>query len=187
MKHRSPLAVAILSLVTLGIYSIVWQVKTKNEMKALGAEIPTAWLIIVPFVNYYWLWKYCQGVEKVSGGQTSAVMAFVLLFLLSIIGMAILQSEFNKLTGASPVASTGNGGYVAPAAPAVSANQPDGSFGGPVNATPAQPVNNDPNFVAPTVNSPTQPTQPVIPSQSAEVPPQNPSGPNQPQPPQPLV
>lgn len=116
MKNRSPIAVFFLSLITIGIYAIVWQVKTKGEMNKLGATIPTAWLLIVPFVNIWWMWKYCEGVEKVTGGKLSGVLAFILLWLLGIIGMAIIQNEFNSV--GSPAA--------APSGPA-----PDNSFGGP--------------------------------------------------------
>ena len=58
IKKRNPWAVALLSLVTLGIYGIVWYVKTKGELVERGGEVPTAWLIIVPFANIYWLYKY---------------------------------------------------------------------------------------------------------------------------------
>ena len=98
MTQRSPASVFFLSLITLGIYSIVWQVKTKNELNSKGADIPTAWLIIVPLANLYWIWKYAEGVEKVSGGKITAVMTLILMLLLSIVGMAILQGEFNKLS-----------------------------------------------------------------------------------------
>lgn len=97
MKHRGPLAVFFLSLITLGIYAIVWQVKTKGEMNRLGATIPTAWLIIIPFVNWWWLWKYSEGVELVTKNEMSKVVAFLLLFLLGSIGMAIIQNEFNSI------------------------------------------------------------------------------------------
>src|SRR5947208_10264802 len=40
---------------------------TKNELNQRGTEIPTAWLLIVPFVNLYWLWRFAEGVEKVLG------------------------------------------------------------------------------------------------------------------------
>ena len=59
MKTRSVAGVIILSIVTLGIYPIIWHVRTKNEMNATGADIPTAWLLIVPIANIYWLWKWC--------------------------------------------------------------------------------------------------------------------------------
>jgi hypothetical protein len=66
MKPRNPALVIIFSIVTLGIYALYWFVKTKREMNSIGVSIPTAWLIIIPFVNIYWLWKYCDGVEVVT-------------------------------------------------------------------------------------------------------------------------
>jgi hypothetical protein len=110
MKQRSPAAVFFLSLITFGIYSLVWEVKTKGELNRLGGNIPTAWLIIVPLANLYWIWKYCEAVEKVSKGEISAVLALILLLLLSIVGMAILQSEFN-----SKLATQSAGAGAAPA------------------------------------------------------------------------
>lgn len=100
MKKRNPLAVFFLPFVTFGIYAVVWQVKTKGEMVTLGADIPTAWLLIVPIVNIWWLWKYCQGVEKVTKGKLSGVLAFILLWLLSTIGAAIVQDSFNNVAAA---------------------------------------------------------------------------------------
>ncbi len=97
MKHRSPAAPLLLPFITFGIYSIVWFVKTKNEMNRSGESIPTAWLLIVPIANIYWLWKYAVGVQGVSKDGMSRHAAFWLLFLLSIIGAAVVQSQFNKV------------------------------------------------------------------------------------------
>ena len=66
MQHRNPIMVILLSLITLGIYTLVWSARTKNEMNAKGAQIPTAWLLIIPFVSYFWLWKFSEGVEVVT-------------------------------------------------------------------------------------------------------------------------
>jgi len=90
--------VFILSFITFGIYGIYWMVVTKNEMKARGADIPTAWLIIVPFVNIWWEWKFSVGVEKVTNRAMTAPIAFILLWILGMIGGAIIQSELNKVT-----------------------------------------------------------------------------------------
>src|SRR5579872_4088987 len=97
MTKRSPIAVFFLSIFTLGIYIIVWRVKTKTEMNRLGSNIPTAWLLIIPFVNIWWLWEYAEGVEKVTNKAISQVVAFILVFLLSAIGDAIIQDSFNKV------------------------------------------------------------------------------------------
>jgi len=96
VNKRSVVAVIILSIVTLGIYALIWQVKTKNEFVRAGADIPTAWLIIVPIANIYWMWKWSGGVEHVTGGKMSQVIAFIVLWLLGLIGMAIIQAELNK-------------------------------------------------------------------------------------------
>ena len=115
MKNRNPFAVIVFSIITFGIYAIVWEVKTKNEMNRKGAQIPTAWLLIVPFVNIWWLWKYSEGVEKVTDNNLSTVLSFILLFLLGFIGMAIVQNEFNKI---SPAAQPVKPATAAPSAPA---------------------------------------------------------------------
>ena len=115
MQQRSPIAVFLLPFVTFGIYSLYWLVKTKGEMNSKGAQIPTAWLLIVPLVNYWWLWKYSEGVELVTGGKLSGVLSFVLIFLLGNIGYAILQDSFNKVSG--PIVPAGPPAFVPPAAP----------------------------------------------------------------------
>ncbi len=101
MKKRSVFAVLLLPFITLGIYSLYWEVKSKGEMNTLGADIPTAWLIIIPFVNIWWLWRFSKGVERVTQGKMSGVVAFLLLWLLGFIGQAIVQDAFNNV-GAQP-------------------------------------------------------------------------------------
>lgn len=102
MKNRNVAAVVLLPFVTFGIYGIYWFVKTKGELNQNGADIPTAWLLIIPFVNYYWMWKYYEGAEKVTSGKVNGVLMFVLhLLVTSIISVAICQDSYNKL--AEPV------------------------------------------------------------------------------------
>jgi hypothetical protein len=97
MTKRSPIAVFFLSYLTLGIYIIVWRVKTKGEMVRLGADIPSAWLMIIPIVNFWWLWKYSGGVSMVTKNSMSQAVAFIILLLLGGIGDAVIQDSFNKI------------------------------------------------------------------------------------------
>ena len=103
MTKRSVVAVILLTLVTFGIYGLVWMIKTKNEMNSLGAQIPSGWLLVIGMVLFplaiWWYWKYAGGVELVTRGRQSQVIAFILMLLLGIIGMAIIQAEFNKYDG----------------------------------------------------------------------------------------
>lgn len=98
MTQRSPIVVFLLTLVTFGIYPIVWLYKTKEEMNTLGAEIPTMFYVFIPVIGpLLWAWKYAQGVEKVTRQGTSAGMAFIYLFIGAYGGFAMLQSSYNKL------------------------------------------------------------------------------------------
>lgn len=107
MTKRSVAAVIILTFITFGIYSLVWAVKTKNEMNTLGAGVPTAWMLLIPFIGpLLWYWKFSGGVEHVTSGKMSQVIAFILILLLGFIGMAIIQAELNK------VADGGNRGQL---------------------------------------------------------------------------
>lgn len=98
MTKRSPVAVFVLSIITLGIYALYWLVRTKTEMNSSGASIPTAWYLIIPLANIWWYWKFSQGVQEVTNKGMSAGVAFLMLWLLPIIGSAIIQSNLNEVT-----------------------------------------------------------------------------------------
>ncbi len=102
MKKRSVAGVILYPFVTFGLYSLVWLVMTKNEMNRQGADIPTAWLLIIPIINIWWMWKYAVGVEQVTTGKVSAPLAFIILYLIGSIGQAIIQDSFNKVVEITP-------------------------------------------------------------------------------------
>lgn len=103
MKYRSIAAPLLLPLITFGIYSLVWSVKTKNEMNRYGTVIPSAWLLIVPVANIVWLWKYSLGVEAFTRRGLGRHAAFWLMLLLGSIGSAIVQHQFNRLIAPDPI------------------------------------------------------------------------------------
>ncbi len=106
MKNRGIAAVILLPFVTFGIYALYWFVKTKGELNEKGAEIPTAWLLIIPLVNIYWMYKYYEGAEKVTDKKVSAVLMFVLgLFVTSLVPMALCQDAYNNLGAATAAPS----------------------------------------------------------------------------------
>jgi hypothetical protein len=104
MKNRNPILVLILIFVTCGFYGIYWYVSTKEEMKKLGADIPTAWLLIIPLVNLWWLWRWARGVEQATRGDWKAMPAFLLCWLVGFVGIPLTQSHFNKVAAPPPPA-----------------------------------------------------------------------------------
>ena len=98
MTNRHPLLVIALTFCSCGLYYIYWLENSKIEMNRLGADIPTAWLLIIPFVNIYWLWRWSQGVERVTKNALTAVPVFLLCWFIAIIGAPIIQSYFNKVS-----------------------------------------------------------------------------------------
>jgi hypothetical protein len=97
MTNRSPVAVLLLPIITLGIYSLVWLVKTKREMNELVTpKVPTTWLMIVPIANFVYLWKFSAAVTQVTKGAAGQGTAFALMLLLGPIGQAVVQSWLNK-------------------------------------------------------------------------------------------
>ncbi|MET0932328.1 MAG: DUF4234 domain-containing protein [Mycetocola sp.] len=97
MKRRSAAAVFFLPLITFGIYWIVWLAKTRGELKSQGAAVPTTWLVIVPVVSIWWLWKFAEGVAQVTGGGVGG--KFALLLLLGNIGATFVQAGMNERAG----------------------------------------------------------------------------------------
>lgn len=97
LQYRNPLAAVFLTIITFGLYKIYWLAVTRGQLKAAGADIPTTWLIIVPLVNIWWLWKFSVGYEKVSKRQLSAPIVFIILWLLDFLSAGILQYELNEL------------------------------------------------------------------------------------------
>lgn len=112
VKARSPLAVFLLSLVTLGIYYCVWYYKINRELRdAAGIDvspfvalvaITVGWLVIVPpFVSWYRTFERIQQAQRGAGlaSEASAALGFILyviaVFFLPI-ELVYAQDELNK-------------------------------------------------------------------------------------------
>jgi hypothetical protein len=104
IKRRDIVAIYLLAIITFGIYAIYWLVQTKKEMNSLGATIPTAWLLIIPIANLYWMYKYCEAFATYVKKDNNTVLWFILYVLIGIIMPAIVQSELNKLAAAPAAA-----------------------------------------------------------------------------------
>lgn len=97
IKKRNPVWVVIFSIITLGIYFVYWFVKTKEEIKSLGADIPSAWLLIVPIGNLYLLYKYLDGFSQYVKKDNNGVLWFLVAVTVFPFIPVIVQIELNKL------------------------------------------------------------------------------------------
>jgi hypothetical protein len=131
VKIRNPWAVALLPIITLGIYHLVWWYKIHKELKAYGeskgydlgqnpmnsllALFPGG-LIVVPALITYWRGtKRVQGAAAVAGHEPVNGWIVLLLYLFIAPGMwAYLQVSLNHvweheaeaIEGQGPVPST---------------------------------------------------------------------------------
>jgi len=96
IQKRDLFVVILLLVVTLGLYFIYWGVKTKGELCRMGAKIPTAWLLIVPFAYFYFWYKYAEAFTIFVKKGSDPMGYFLLMALLPWVGIVLLQSEFNK-------------------------------------------------------------------------------------------
>lgn len=125
VKLRSPWAVALLPLITFGIYHLVWWYRVNRELRDYGrargydlgqkptnsllALFPGA-LIVVPALVTYWRGtRRVQAAARVSGREpVNGWLALVLYLVLSIGFWAYLQASLNTIWRAEAQALPGD-------------------------------------------------------------------------------
>ena len=133
-KTRDPLGVALLVLVTLGIYWFVWYYKANREMADLGRArgtdelgdspgtsllaVTLGALIIVPaIISVYNTFQRVQAAARLTGVEPLNGLIALLLYIFLGIGFpAYLQSGLNRVWGAQ-AAGAGAESAQTPAAP----------------------------------------------------------------------
>lgn len=134
VKVRSPWAVALLPIITLGIYHLVWWYKINKELKAYGeakgfdlgrspvnsllALFPGGIIVIPALVTYWRGAKRVQGAARVGGQEPINGWIALILYLLISPGMwAYLQVSLNHLWEQEAEALSGQPTPPAPADP----------------------------------------------------------------------
>ena len=132
VKVRNPWAVALLPIITLGIYHLVWWYKINKELKAYGeakgydlGQNPTnsvlalfpGGLIIVPALVTYWRGtKRVMGASRLAGQEPpNGWIAIILYLLLAPALWAYIQVSLNNVWQAEADPAEGQ---LAPPAPA---------------------------------------------------------------------
>jgi hypothetical protein len=114
VKIRSPWAAALLPIITLGIYHLVWWYRINRELRDYGrttgydlgknptssllALFPGAIVIIPPLISYWRGTKRVQQAARVAGTEPPNGWIALLLFLVVSLGLwAYLQWALNRV------------------------------------------------------------------------------------------
>lgn len=114
VRLRSPWAAALLPIVTLGIYHLVWWYRVNRELRDFGrargydlGQNPTnsllavfpGGLVVVPALLSYWRGtKRMQAAARVAGHEPLNGWIALILFVVISLGLwAYMQSELNRL------------------------------------------------------------------------------------------
>jgi hypothetical protein len=108
-KKRNPVAVWLLSLITLDIYFLVWYYKINKEARAYDATInvnpavavlaiiPGGLILVPELVSLFNTGERMKQLQQSSGAQpSSSGILFLILMLIFGVGIIYLQSEINK-------------------------------------------------------------------------------------------
>src|SRR5882762_4127036 len=90
VKIRNPFGVFVLSIVTLGIYYVVWYYKVNRELRdaaridvnpvAAVLAVSIGWLIVVPpFVSWYRTFQRIQQAQRQGGlrSEVNPILGFI--------------------------------------------------------------------------------------------------------------
>ncbi len=208
MKHRNPLAVVGLSIITLGIYDLYWLSTTRKELNSkTSRKVPTLWLLFTPVfvgivlvivlaansssstastgpnliavilmvldfiammaISLIWFFKFSKAINEYTAGKLSTATTFLILWLLHLIGVALVQDTFNDmLTDQAPAAPQQPTPAMAQGQPMAQAPMQPNNFV-PGGSPAAQPYNPAPPYSVqpeqqPTINQTFPPDTPVV-------------------------
>ena len=80
-KRPSLAKIILLTIFTLGLYSIYWAVVTKRELNRAGGNVPNAIFIFIPLINFYFWYRYAQSYTTIVK-KTQDKMETIVYFLL---------------------------------------------------------------------------------------------------------
>src|ERR687897_3630840 len=130
-KIRHPVGVAVLTLITLGIYGLYWWYQVNREMVDLGkarnvdglgdnpttsllAFFPGGLVILPPFFSLYNGTQRMKRAQEVATGATPSLNGWIIVILLvvglSIVAYGYMQAELNKAWRVLPGAAVEAGG-----------------------------------------------------------------------------
>ena len=99
-KKRNPIVMAVLSLITCGLFTIYWVIVTARDIPN-APKSHMLWLLLVPGLNIV-IWvmytlKYSKAVFALTG--FNFIILFILFIVFSPVAVFLGQSQLNKKAG----------------------------------------------------------------------------------------
>ena len=106
----------VFTIITFGIYGLYWIICITNDSLELSSEHGTTggWVVLFSIITFglytlYWAYKMGERIDIIRqkhgfvGNSTNGILYLILCIVgLSIISLAIMQSEINRFTGPHP-------------------------------------------------------------------------------------
>lgn len=105
MKKRNPFVVFLLVVITVSIYYVVWFDYTARDMKKRGADIPSTWILFIPVLYLWVMWRWSVEANKTTK-KLNPFAIFLIMHFLWLIGPSIMQHYFNSVDDIVTDAST---------------------------------------------------------------------------------
>jgi len=114
MQRRNLLVTGLLSILTFGIYPIVWSCITQDQFKR-GTGQGFTWIghlimLFITFGLYNIFWHFRAGTRlNLLGGRGRGLMyaIFSIFPILSIIALLLIQAEINRLPATATIPTQG--------------------------------------------------------------------------------
>ena len=103
MKHRGIGMMILLSIITLGIYTIYWQCSFQGQLKEKTGDgfgpVAHFFMCIITFGIYTIYWNFAAGkrLAKLNAGDNSILYLVLTLVGFGWINMFLMQNEANKI------------------------------------------------------------------------------------------
>lgn len=96
IQYRSIFSVILLNIITFGFYQVYWTFKTRDEINQLGADIPSAFFMFIPFVNFYFQYKYADAFARFVKRDNLTIIYFIMAILPVLFGLnrMVLYSHY---------------------------------------------------------------------------------------------
>lgn len=111
MKKKDIVTSIILTLITCGIYGIIWVININDDVKMLSKDntLPSGGIVVLLTIvtcgiyGYYWVYKIAQLINDVRAKKNlqikdNAILYIVLQFFgLGIVNYALIQTDINEM------------------------------------------------------------------------------------------